>query len=338
MKHVIVIGGGVAGLKCAAELARGGVKVTLLEKDERAGGKLLGWHRLFPTFTPASEVLEPLLGEIGSSDMITLRTGCEAAGVTAQSVKLASGEELACDAVVIATGFTLFDAKVKEEYGYGLYDNVVTSADLERMFAEGEVKLHNGRRPERIAILHCVGSRDEKVCQRHCSKVCCVTGVKQAIELKRLFPQSEIFNFYMDLRMFGPGYEEMYREAQREYNIHFVRGRISEVSPMMNSRLQIKAEDTLTGRPLKIGVDLLVLMVGMKANDSNAVLAACVGGLQMQPSGFMQPLDPFGGNVCSHADGIFYAGAVTAPKNVCESLGDSAAAACAVLRRLSDKQ
>ena len=107
----------------------------------------------------------------------------------------------------------------------------------------------DGSRPRRIAFLHCVGSRDEKVCQQHCSKVCCITGVKQAMEMKQLFPEADVFNFYMDIRMFGPGYEEMYREAQQKYNIHFLRGRISEASPTIDGRVQIKAEDTLTGRP-----------------------------------------------------------------------------------------
>ena len=338
MKHVTVIGSGVAGLQCAAEIARSGIRVTLIEKEPQAGGKLRKWNCLFPTFTPADEVLGPLLRDAEQSGNIEIRTGCEATGIRPGCVTLADGTAIGCDAVVVATGFTIFDARAKEEYGYGIYDNVVTSVDLEQMFSQGRVTLNDGSQPQRIAILHCVGSRDEKVCQRHCSKVCCVTGVKQAIELKQTFPQADIYNFYMDLRMFGPGYEEMYREAQQRYNINFVRGRISEVSPMMDRRLQIKAEDTLTGRPLKMSVDMLVLMVGMKANDMNAVMAAQVEGLRMQPSGFMQPLNAFQGNVRSQAEGIFYAGAVTAPKNVCESLGEGMAAAREVVNWLADRQ
>ena len=88
-----------------------------------------------------------------------------------------------------------------------------------------------------------------------------------------MFPEADVFNFYMDIRMFGPGYEEMYREAQQKYNIHFIRGRISEASPMIDGRVQIKAEDTLTGRPLRMSVDMLILIVGMRANDDNAAFA-----------------------------------------------------------------
>ena len=326
----------MAGMQCALTLSRQGIASTIIEKQSDMGGKLRNWHVLFPTFTPADDVLSTLRHKLSSADNITIKTGCEATKITPQSVTLASGEELKCDAVVIATGFTLFDARIKEEYGYGIYDNVVTSVDLEQMFNKGEVRLTSGEAPRRIAILHCVGSRDEKVCQRHCSKVCCVTGVKQAIELKKLFPAADVFNFYMDIRMFGPGYEEMYREAQMNYNIHFVRGRISEVSPTINNRLQIKAEDTLTGRPLKLGVDMLVLLVGMRSNDMNATLEA-ESGLKCQPSGFMQPKDSFAGNVESNIEGIFYAGAVTAPKNVGESINEGTAAAMAAAEWLAKR-
>ena len=336
MKHVIIIGGGIAGMQCAQTLAGRGIRVTIVEKENDLGGKLRNWHVLFPTFTPADEVLSAMRHKIASATGITIKSGCEATKVTPTCVTLSSCEELKCDAVVVATGFTLFDARIKEEYGYGIYDNVVTSADLEQMFNKGEVAITSGQTPRRIAILHCVGSRDEKVCQRHCSKVCCVTGVKQAIELKRLFPTADIFNFYMDIRMFGPGYEEMYREAQQNYNIHFVRGRISEVSPTFDNRLQIKAEDTLTGRPLKLGVDMLVLLIGMRSNDHNALLEA-EAGLKCQPSGFMQAKDSFIGNVESNVEGIFYAGAVTAPKNIGESLNDGSAAANAVEEWLSKR-
>ena len=336
MKHVIVIGGGIAGMQCASELLRQGVAVTIIEKEQDLGGKIRNWHKLFPTFTPADEVLTAVRHKLKISSNLKVRTGCQATTITAKKVTLSTGEELKCDAAVIATGFTLFDAKIKEEYGYGIYDNVITSADLEQMFNEGNVRLAQGGTPRRVAILHCVGSRDEKVCQRHCSKVCCVTGVKQAIELKQLFPKADIFNFYMDIRMFGPGYEEMYREAQTAYNVHFVRGRISEVSPTFDNRLQIKAEDTLTGRPLKMGVDMLVLLIGMKANAHNTLLSKeCQ--LQMQSSGFMQPKDSFLGNVTSNVGGVFYAGAVTAPKNVGESINEGTAAAHSVIEWLEKR-
>ena len=329
-KRIIVIGGGVAGMQTALRLAEQGVEPVIVEKEPELGGKLRGWHVLFPSFTPAEEILTALRRRVNESGIEVL-TSAEVTGVEPRSVQLADGRVLTCDSVVVSTGFTLFDASIKEEYGYGVYDNVITSADLERMFNEGRVTKADGTAPRRIAFLHCVGSRDEKVCQQHCSKVCCVTGVKQAMEMKRLFPEADVFNFYMDIRMFGPGYEEMYREAQQKYNIHFVRGRISEAAPTIDGRVQIKAEDTLTGRPLRMSVDMLVLLIGMRANDDNARLAEGAG-LNRASSGFMAPRDLFLGNVCSNVGGIFYAGAVTAPKSIGETLNEATAAADAAAK------
>jgi heterodisulfide reductase subunit A len=159
--------------------------------------------------------------------------------------------------------------------------------------------------------------------------VCCITGVKQAIELKQLFPTADVFNFYMDMRMFGPGYEELYREAQERYNVHFVRGRISEAAETINKRIQIKAEDTLTGRPLRMTVDMLVLLVGMSANYENPALAATAG-LDLAPNGYFKAVDTFLGAVRSQREGIFFAGAVTAPKSLADTLAEASLTASAV--------
>ncbi len=334
-RTIVIVGGGIAGMQCALSLKRAGERPIIVESDKELGGKLRNWFVLFPTFTPAEEVLGDLRRSVAMAD-IEVRTSCQAVAVEPDSVTLSTGERIDCDAVCVCTGFTLFDARLKEEYGYGIYDNVYTSADLERMFLEKRVCTADGGRPRRIAILHCVGSRDEKVCQRHCSKVCCITGVKQAIELKRLFPEADIMNFYMDIRMFGAGYEELYREAQERYNIHFVRGRISEASPMMGGKVQIKAEDTLTGHPMRMSVDMLVLLVGMRANDDNAAMAKA-SDLQLAPNGFMQVRDMFSGSVCSPKRGIFYAGAVTSPKTIGESMNEGSAAAEAILTYLAKR-
>ncbi|MFR9603778.1 MAG: FAD-dependent oxidoreductase [Rikenellaceae bacterium] len=333
-KRVVIVGGGVAGMQTAIQLHRYGIKPIIIEKGGRLGGKVNDWYLLFPSFTPATDVVDQLREEVTKAG-IECMVSSEVVELSRSSVTLSSGDVIECDAVVVASGFTLFDAKIKEEYGYGIYPNVYTTPDIERMFIEG--KLPQGEdAPRRIALLHCVGSRDEKVCQSHCSKVCCITGVKQAVELKKHYPAADIFNFYMDIRMFGAGYEEMYRDAQISHNIHFVRGRISEAAPTIDNRIQIKAEDTLTARPLRMNVDMLILIVGMRANDTKEQFAECAG-LTQQPSRFMKSVDHFLRNTSSGVEGIFYAGCVTAPKNIGDSLNDAMHAADAVMRYLETK-
>lgn len=327
-KRVVIVGGGAAGMQTALELKARGIEPVIVERDIELGGKARGWHKLFPSFTPASDVMRPIADRI-KAERVRCFYGQEVTAIASDGVMLRSGERIPSDAVVVATGFTLFDAHRKQEYGYGLYDNVITSVDLERMMNSGKVLLTDGTEPRRIAILHCVGSRDEKVCQKHCSKVCCITGVKQAIELKEIFPTADVFNFYMDIRMFGPGYEELYREAQQRYNVHFVRGRISEAAETINKRIQIKAEDTLTGRPLKMTVDMLVLLVGMSANYENETLAATAG-LSLAPNGYYRAQDSFLGAVRSEREGIFFAGAATAPKSLADTLAEASLTASAV--------
>lgn len=334
-KKVIIIGSGVAGMQTAITLHEMGIGSVIIEKDTVLGGKLNLWDRLFPTMTPVDEVLLPLVDAVRALEgagVVELLLNTTVLGVDGDGcgVTVDGGGRIVGDAVVIASGFDLFDARIKEEYGYKIYDNVVTTVDLEQMFKQGRLLTADGRVPKTIAFLHCVGSRDEKVNQRHCSRVCCITGVKQAIEVKQAIPEAEIYSFYMDMRMFGPGYEELYRQAQQEYNIHFVRGRISEAAQTIDNRVQIKAEDTLIGRPIKMTVDLLVLVVGMKAGASNAVFAAAggVGGVvELYPSGFVKPVNQFTQSVCSGSGNIFYAGTVTAPKNIGESINEGITAA-----------
>ena len=211
-EKILVIGGGIAGLQAAAALRDEGFEPLIIEKESSTGGHVSRWDRLFPTQKQAREVIEELTAATAGIESVTDREIVsltpEADRVTATTT---TGERFTGRAAVVATGFDLFDARLKEEYGYGLYENVITSAELEAMFRAGRVTMKNGDTPKRVAILHCVGSRDEKVGQNHCSKVCCITGIKQAIELTEAIPGVQVMNFYMDLRAFGNGYEAIYR-------------------------------------------------------------------------------------------------------------------------------
>jgi heterodisulfide reductase subunit A len=333
-KNVIIVGGGIAGLMTASTLESMGVATTVIEREAAIGGKLNKWDRLFPTFTPAHEVLDRVIDQYKSSGSKLIKsTEVKHIDASGKGVTLNDGQHMTADAIVIASGFELFDATIKEEYGYGIYDNVITSVDLEKMFKENRVLTKQGEAPKRVAILHCVGSRDEKVNQNHCSRVCCVTGVKQAIEIKQLYPDCEVYNLYMDMRMFGPGYEELYRESQQKYGINHIRGRISEAAQTIDGKVKIKAEDTLVGRPLRMTVDMLVLMVGFCAGRSNSSFSADCG-LDLRLSNFMKPQNPFDCSNVTACEGVFLVGTVKAPKNISETLHDAASCAHSVLNYL----
>jgi heterodisulfide reductase subunit A len=336
-KHVIVAGGGVAGMEAAGTLAELGYKVSLIEKAQKPGGHLLQWHALFPDHRPADEVRHYLRKRI-ANEKITLVTGAEVQKIRHHGhevvVTFADGTTLSGDAAIVATGFDLFDAHRKEEYGYGIYDNVITSAELEDMFTAGKVTTADGRIPSRVGLIHCVGSRDEKVSNNYCSKVCCVTAVKQAIEIRKKYPGTEVFCFYMDMRMYGPYYEELYRESQEVYNVNFIRGKVSEASVNINNRLVIKVEDTLAGRPLKMELDILVLMVGMEMSVPGARLAEA-SGLRRGANRFFETRDHHFGNNLSDIRGVFYAGTCTAPMNITDTISHARAAVAETVRYLN---
>jgi heterodisulfide reductase subunit A len=183
----------------------------------------------------------------------------------------------------------------------------------------------SGNIPKRVGFVHCVGSRDEKVGNLYCSKLCCVTAVKQAIEIIEHLPESRVFCFYMDMRMGGAHYEELYREAQEEWGVNFVRGKVSEVSESINHKLIIKAEDTLAGRPLKMELDMVVLMAGMEMSEGGKEIALS-SGLNTGENRFFSPADHHFGSNMSNIKGIFYAGTCTMPMNITETISHARAA------------
>jgi len=337
-KHVVVIGGGVAGMEAAGQLMLSGCRVSLFEKDEKPGGHLNEWFKLFPDRRKSSEVKE-YLDNITSGEGIKIITGKTIEKIVQNKnqfhVSDKDGSEYTADAVVVATGFDLFKSARKEEYGYGIYDNVISSADLEGMFRKGSISLADGRIPETIGIVHCVGSRDEKVGNLYCSKLCCATAVKQAIEIREHLPSAKVFCFYMDMRMGGALYEELYRESQEKYCINYIRGKVSEVSENITNKLVVKVEDTLAGRPLKMELDMLVLMAGMEMSEGGMKIAAA-SGLPTGENRFFSTADHHFGSNKSNIKGIFYAGTCTMPMNITETISHARAAVMDVIEYLKE--
>ncbi|MBN1198967.1 MAG: CoB--CoM heterodisulfide reductase iron-sulfur subunit A family protein [Bacteroidales bacterium] len=329
MKRGIVIGGGIAGVTAASALAKLGIEVALLEKEPEVGGHLRNWDRLFPSRRKSTEVLQFLTKQINST--ISIHTNQKVVSIQEKHghfvVETEKGLIVEGDSILLATGFELFDASKKEEYGYGIYENVITSVELERMFQDGKgILTQQGTIPKRIGFIHCVGSRDEKVGHLYCSKVCCVTGVKQAIEIKETIPEAEVFGFYMDLRMFDRYFEEMYFEAQQQWGINFIRGRLSECSENPDHSILVKVEDTLTSRPLRMTVDLLVLLVGFIPSAETNQLASMLE-IPIGEDGFLEPVDEHTLTNSAQHPGVFLAGALKGPVCISETFADARATA-----------
>ena len=334
---VLVVGGGIAGMETAVQLKALGLTPVIVEKKGSLGGHVAQWNRLFPDMTPASKVLEPYEMALKEVDIYT---DTEIASINylqkGYTVVLSNGKNLRCKAVVLATGFKLFEAEKKEEYGYGIYDRVITNRDLEHWFNTRSDERVPAK-PAAIGFVHCVGSRDVKAGNSQCSKVCCITAIKQAIEMKELFPDAEIYCFYMDLRLFGKKYEDFYINAQRDYGIHFIRGRVSEVAETIDGRVQVKAEDTLSGKPVKVKLDLLVLMSGIICHRGNHDLARSVS-LPVDEDGFFRSLDNIAGVTRTDRKGLFLAGTCTGPKTIPETLAEARSAALNVYEYLKAKK
>ncbi len=246
-------------------------------------------------------------------------------------------DEVKVGAIVLATGFKTFDATRAPEYGYGIHPNVYTSLEVERLFnaagpTGGEPILRDGTRPRSVGIIHCVGSRDERY-NAYCSRVCCMYSLKLAHLVKER-TGAEVYQFYIDMRTPGKGYEEFYDKILKE-GTHLIRGRVAEVtdeaiSPEEQGHLVIRAEDTLIGLVRRIPVDMVILAVGLEpqpdAQDVRRLFNISCGS-----EGFFTERHPKLAPVSTFTDGVFLAGACQGPKDIPDTVAQAGAAAAEVL-------
>jgi heterodisulfide reductase subunit A len=241
-------------------------------------------------------------------------------------------------AVIVATGFQHFDpGRATQYYNYYSFPDVITLTDLEKMLKDHNVvRPSNGEPPKRVAFIQCVGSRDRQIGNEYCSKVCCGIASKQAIEIRQQLPDSRVFIFYIDMRMYGYWENEIYWPAQEKYKVNYVKGVVSEVLPK-NGQLLMRGEDTTMSRPMEVIMDLVVLSVGMEPSAGTRAIAQLVG-IRQNKYGFIEAggvsgLDP----VATSRPGIFVAGAAAGPADLDDSIsraGLAAARAVASLRKV----
>jgi heterodisulfide reductase subunit A len=300
-------------------------------------GKRKPIYLSFPQATPPVPVIDP-------ETCIEFKTGkckktCVEACADRQAIDFRQQEELKeiqVGTIIIATGFQIFDARRIPYYGYGLYPNVYTSLEVERLLnaagpTAGELVLRNGKTPRRVGIVHCVGSRDENT-NRYCSRVCCLYSLKLAHLIKER-AAAEVYNFYIDIRTPGKGMEEFYNRVAEE-GVDLVRGKVADIYPDLSDgatgRLILQVEDTLTCRILKVPVDMVVLSAGLEPHpDAQEVRRRF--NMSCGSEGFFLERHPKLAPVNSYAEGVFLAGCCQGPKDIPDTVAQAGAAAAEAL-------
>jgi heterodisulfide reductase subunit A len=410
-KAAVVIGGGVAGIEAALNLADTGIKVYLVEKAPTIGGHMATLNEVFPTNDCSICILAPKMSEVWNHENIEVITNAEVVEVSGrvgnfrvkvlkhpryvdeskckgciddcssvcpvevpsefdytigirkaiylpipQSTPLYAAIdwehcigcqlcEKACEpeaisfdqkpeemeieagAIIVATGYKAFDARRKEEYGYGEYRNVITTLELERLLSASGPTLGELLRPsdstvpKRIAFIQCVGSRDEKT-NPYCSRVCCMVSLKNAFILRERYPDSEVTIFYIDIRASGRMYEEFFRRVQ-ETGVRMIRGRVAEVWEKEDGDLILTYENTLTGEINDEEFDLVVLSIGIEGTNELATKL----GISTGSDGFFEVAHPKLKPAETDVKGIFLAGAASGPKDIQDSVASAGLAA-----------
>jgi heterodisulfide reductase subunit A len=246
-------------------------------------------------------------------------------------------EEFDVGAVILATGFKDFDPSIAPEYGYGLPD-VLTALEFERMLnpsgpTQGQVLKRNGKPPERVGIVHCVGSRDEKY-HEYCSRACCMYSLKLA-QLVRDYVDADVYEIYRDMRAFGKGYEEFYNRVAAD-GVNLYGGRVNSVSKQ-NGHLTIRWDENYFDQPDSVDVDMVILATGFEPADGCKDVARTFG-ISRSPDGFFLEKHPKLGPVETSTTGIFLAGACQSPKDIPDSVAQAGGAAALALSLIDQEE
>ncbi|MDI6780791.1 MAG: CoB--CoM heterodisulfide reductase iron-sulfur subunit A family protein [bacterium] len=429
-KKALVIGGGIAGIQAALDIAANGYKVMLVEKEPSIGGRMSQLDKTFPTMDCSACILTPKMVAVAQNKNITLQTyaevtevngyvgnfevnikkrarlvnmakciGCGVCTEKCPSKKtlsefnaniatrkaiytpfpqavpnipvidkdsclyFATGKCKVCEkvcpaeaidytqedeiiterfgAIVVATGYDLYDHSCYGEYGYGEIPDVITGLQLERMINSGgptggHVKRpSDGKEPETVVFIQCVGSRDDAKGKPYCSRVCCMYTAKQALLLKEHYPNSQSFVFYMDIRAAGKGYEEFVQRVQTEYGVVYLRGRVSRIYEKKD-HLLVKGVDTLSGKQIEIKADMVVLATGLEPKKEAQNLAQLLH-IGYDQNGFYTELHPKLAPVETQIAGVYLAGCCQSPKDIPDTVAQASATATKVGALLSQE-
>ncbi len=337
---VLVIGGGIAGIRAAQVLASPDRKVYLVEKSSALGGKVKSFDKLFTKMESGSALIENELKKVEEDGNVEIFTDSEVEQILGffgnfeiKVMRKATSEEQEFNvgAVVLATGFNLMDPKELPQYGYGKLESVYTSLEFEEMNVPdgptgGKILLKNGKAPGSIAIIHCVG-REEK---GYCSKVCCMYSLKFSRMLRDKLPEAKVSHIYSDLCVPGKAYQKFYEET-KGLGIEFIHADKTNVT-QSSKGISVKYGDN-NGPERDLAVDMVVLIPAIEPGTDTNEFAEMLG-IPVDNEGFLTQEHQLLSPVASSVEGVFVVGCAQGPKNILESVVQSEAAAGKILSTL----
>jgi len=367
VKRAMVIGGGIAGLQAALDIAEAGYPVILVERESHLGGRMGDLSGTYLNFDTASDLLASKIEAVTRSPNVQVITEAEVEEVTGcvgnfvvnigrcvkrENVKrerppttnLPTCQSITYDigAIVVATGYGLYPKEKLGQYGGGKYPDVIDGLQFEQLLATdgptgGQIRRpSDGKIPREVVWVQCAGSRDPELHMPYCSKVCCMYVAKQAIMYKRQVPEGQAYVFCIDIRSAGKGHEEFVQQAMAQYDVLYLRGKVSKVFPE-DGRIVIWGADTLAGKSLELAADLVVLATATVPSEGAKDLGQRLR-IATDAHGFFSEAHPKLRPVESLTTGIYLAGAAQFPKDIPETIAQASGAAAKVLSLFSQRE
>jgi heterodisulfide reductase subunit A2 len=354
-RRTLIVGGGIAGMQTALDVAEAGYPVILVERSLRLGGNMARLSGTYLNFKSAPDLLDRKIQAVSSHPNIQVLTQAQVKEVSGYVgnfvVKVdqapekgePQGHEFSFEvgAIVAATGWEPFDREQLPDYGGRQVPDVIDALEFETMLASGDIRRpSDGKVPREVVFVQCAGSRVQEHGVPYCSKVCCMVVAKQAMMYKERVPYGQAYVFYTDIRSAGKNYDEYVQRAMSEHQVLYLRGKVSRVFPEeegANARVMVWGEDTLSGRELEIAADLVVLATPMVPSAGASELGQRLH-ISTDANHFFNEAHPKLRPVETLTAGIFLAGTGQGPKDIPETVAQASGAAAKVLQLFSHEQ
>jgi heterodisulfide reductase subunit A len=368
-RRALVIGGGIAGIQAALDIADAGYPVILVERADHLGGKMARLSGTYLNFDAAPDLLQKKIEAVTHHPHIQVVTEAEVEEVSGYvgnfgvRVKAENRDsepdaelpniesphhEFTFDigAIIVATGWERYDQALLPEYGGDSIPDVIDGLAFEGMSASGEIRRpSDGKVPREVVFVQCAGSRDPERGVPYCSKVCCMYVAKQAVLYKEQVPHGQAYVFYIDIRSAGKGYDEYVQRAMEDHQVLYLRGKVSKIfQPPPDSpppaggteggKVIVWGADTLSGRAVEVAADLVVLATPMAPAPDAAELGQRLR-VSTDANGFFNEAHPKLRPVETLTAGVFIAGAGQGPKDIPETVSQASGAAAKVLQLFS---